>query len=135
MRRFIFINRQTDWQTNVFGWQTKSHFRFLVFPFTQAKFPINISLLSLSLQTAFMNWTVATESHVDSSFFWGYLITQIPGGFIASKFPANKIFGLSIASSATLHLFVPFAMTLMHGHVVICVRVLQGLFEVSNTIW
>lgn len=79
-----------------------------------------------------MNWTVATESHVDSSFFWGYLVTQIPGGFIASKFPANKIFGLSIASSATLHLFVPFAMTLMKGDVVICVRVLQGLFEVSN---
>ncbi|KAH8377977.1 hypothetical protein KR093_008224 [Drosophila rubida] len=79
--------------------------------------------------TVFMNWTVAVESHVDSSFFWGYLVTQIPGGFIASKFPANKIFGLSIVSSATLHLFVPFAMTLMHGHVVICVRVLQGLFE------
>uniref|UniRef100_A0A1B0A1J9 Major facilitator superfamily (MFS) profile domain-containing protein n=1 Tax=Glossina pallidipes TaxID=7398 RepID=A0A1B0A1J9_GLOPL len=79
--------------------------------------------------TVFMNWTVAVESHVDSSFFWGYLVTQIPGGFIASKFPANKIFGLSIASSATLHLFVPFAMTLAHGHVVICVRILQGLFE------
>lgn len=78
-----------------------------------------------------MNWTVAVESHVDSSFFWGYLITQIPGGFIASKFPANKIFGLSIVSSASLHLIVPFAMTLAHGHVVICVRVLQGLFEVS----
>ncbi|KAI8125668.1 Vesicular glutamate transporter 1 [Lucilia cuprina] len=41
----------------------------------------------------------------------------------------NKIFGLSIASSATLHLFVPFAMTLMEGDVVICVRILQGLFE------
>lgn len=84
-------------------------------------------------QTVFMNWTVAVESHVDSSFFWGYLVTQIPGGFIASKFPANKIFGLSIVSSATLHLFVPFAMTLMHGHVVICVRVLQGLFEVRTS--
>lgn len=81
-------------------------------------------------QPAFLNWTVAVESHVDSSFFWGYLITQIPGGFIASKFPANKIFGLSIVSSAFLHLFVPYAMTLMHGHVVICVRVIQGLFEV-----
>lgn len=79
-----------------------------------------------------MNWTVAVESHVDSSFFWGYLVTQIPGGFIASKFPANKIFGMSIVSSATFHLFVPFAMTLAHGHVVICVRVLQGLFEVST---
>lgn len=92
----------------------------------------NMSAAKLKLEhngTAFLNWTVAIESHVDSSFFWGYLVTQIPGGFIASKFPANKIFGLAIASSATLHLFVPFAMTLMRGKVVICVRVLQGLFE------
>ncbi|XP_018790158.1 PREDICTED: vesicular glutamate transporter 1 [Bactrocera latifrons] len=79
--------------------------------------------------TKFMNWSVAVESHVDSSFFWGYLITQIPGGFIASRFPANKIFGLSIVCSATLHLLVPVVMAVCHGYVLIGVRVTQGLFE------
>ncbi|XP_055385994.1 vesicular glutamate transporter 1 [Condylostylus longicornis] len=93
----------------------------------------NMSAAKLKLEkgngTLFFNWTAATESHVDSSFFWGYLITQIPGGFIASKFAANKIFGLAIVSSASLHLFVPFAMELLRGHIVIWVRVLQGIFE------
>jgi ACS family sodium-dependent inorganic phosphate cotransporter-like MFS transporter 6/7/8 len=27
---------------------------------------------------------------IESSFFYGYLITQIPAGFLAAKFPANK---------------------------------------------
>lgn len=90
---------------------------------------INITLFFF--QTKFMNWSVAVESHVDSSFFWGYLVTQIPGGFIASRFPANKIFGLSIVCSATLHLLVPAVMALCHGYVLIGLRVTQGLFEVS----
>ncbi|XP_050085285.1 vesicular glutamate transporter 1 [Anopheles aquasalis] len=74
------------------------------------------------------NWTVAMESAVDSSFFWGYLVTQVPGGFLASMFPANRIFGTAIAMSAFLNLLVPGAM-MLHPTVVILVRVLQGLVE------
>lgn len=73
-------------------------------------------------------WSVATESAVDSSFFWGYLVTQIPAGFLASMYPANRIFGLAIATSAFLNLIVPGAMSLS-PFVLIIVRVLQGLVE------
>lgn len=81
-------------------------------------------------QTVKYNWTVAMESAVDSSFFWGYLVTQVPGGFLASMFPANRIFGTAIACSSFLNLLVPGAMAL-HPVVLIMVRVLQGLVEVS----
>lgn len=27
---------------------------------------------------------------IHGSFFWGYIVTQIPGGFIAQKFAANR---------------------------------------------
>jgi MFS transporter, ACS family, solute carrier family 17 (sodium-dependent inorganic phosphate cotransporter), member 6/7/8 len=37
-----------------------------------------------------IKWSVGVESAIDSSFFWGYLVTQVPGGFLASKFPANR---------------------------------------------
>nr|CAD7451867.1 unnamed protein product [Timema tahoe] len=74
------------------------------------------------------NWTVATESAVDSSFFWGYLVTQIPGGFMASMYPANRVFGTAIAISSFLNLLVPGAMTL-NATSVILVRVCQGLVE------
>lgn len=36
------------------------------------------------------DWTPETIGVVDSSFFWGYIVTQIPGGFLAAKYPANR---------------------------------------------
>lgn len=81
------------------------------------------------LQSVRFNWTVGMESAVDSSFFWGYLVTQVPGGFLASMYPANRIFGTAIACSSFLNLLVPGAMNL-DPTAVICIRVLQGLVEV-----
>ena len=31
------------------------------------------------------SWTPETVGWVDSSFFYGYIVTQIPGGFLAAK--------------------------------------------------
>ena len=36
------------------------------------------------------NWTRAELGVMESSFFYGYLVTQVPAGFLAAKFPANK---------------------------------------------
>lgn len=86
--------------------------------------------MDLFFQHAKLNWTVATESAVDSSFFWGYLVTQIPGGFLASMFPANRIFGAAIVASCFLNLSVAGAMS-YSPFLLIIIRVLQGLVEVS----
>lgn len=75
------------------------------------------------------NWTIGTESALDSSFFWGYLITQVPGGFFASLYPANKIFGIAIATSSFLNLLVPGALK-VDPIVDMCVQVCKGLAEV-----
>lgn len=72
---------------------------------------------------------------VDSSFFWGYLITQIPGGFLASVFPANRIFGLAICTSAVLNMTIPGAMSLDNISFLLIIRVMQGLVEVSITFY
>ena len=77
------------------------------------------------------NWTVGTQSALDSSFFWGYLITQVPGGFLASFYPANKLFGLAIAISSFLNLLVPGALKIDP----ICdmlVQICKGLVEVNS---
>lgn len=76
------------------------------------------------------NWTVGVESALDSSFFWGYLVTQVPGGFFASLYPANKIFGTAIAISSFLNLLVPGALK-VDPIIDMCVQVLKGLVEVS----
>lgn len=80
------------------------------------------------------HWDAPTESMVDSSFFWGYLVTQIPGGFLASVFPANRIFGLAITTSAVLNMIIPGAMSLDNVTFLLIIRVIQGLVEVIANI-
>lgn len=75
-------------------------------------------------------WSTDMESAIDSSFFWGYLVTQIPGGFLASFFPANRIFGAAIVGSAFCNMFIPVAIYL-NPIILIFVRVIQGLVEVN----
>lgn len=67
---------------------------------------------------------------VDSSFFWGYIVTQIPGGFLAARFPANRVFGSAIATSAFLNMLLPIAAKAGFQYVML-LRILQGLVEVS----
>jgi ACS family sodium-dependent inorganic phosphate cotransporter-like MFS transporter 6/7/8 len=46
--------------------------------------------LTFACEQPEFDWKPGTIGVVDSSFFWGYLITQVPGGFLASKYAANK---------------------------------------------
>lgn len=77
-----------------------------------------------------MKYSLGTISAVDSSIFWGYLLTQVPGGFLAAKYPANRLFGAAIGFSSFLNLLVPGAYE-VNSTVLIIVRVMQGLVEVS----
>jgi len=74
------------------------------------------------------HWSPETIGYVDASFFWGYIITQLPGGFLASRFPANRLFGTAIFLSSCLNLLIP-AATILDPKAVIVVRVMQGLVE------
>ncbi|NXY27152.1 VGLU1 protein, partial [Atrichornis clamosus] len=74
------------------------------------------------------NWDPETVGMIHGSFFWGYIVTQIPGGFIAQKFAANRVFGLAIVSTSVLNMLIPSAAR-AHVGCVITVRVLQGLVE------
>ncbi|XP_074077169.1 vesicular glutamate transporter 3 [Macrotis lagotis] len=42
------------------------------------------------VQRAQFNWDPETVGLIHGSFFWGYIMTQIPGGFISNKFAANR---------------------------------------------
>ncbi|KAJ8976161.1 hypothetical protein NQ317_002049 [Molorchus minor] len=59
--------------------------------------------------------------------FWGYFVTQIPGGLIAAAYPANKLFGAAIGSSCLLNLCIPLVYN--QATPLIIIKVLQGLVE------
>ncbi|MBN3300539.1 VGLU1 protein, partial [Amia calva] len=80
------------------------------------------------LKRAQFSWDPETVGMIHGSFFWGYIVTQIPGGFIAQKFAANRVFGFAIVATSTLNMLIPSAAR-VHYSCVILVRILQGLVE------
>ncbi|XP_069479595.1 vesicular glutamate transporter 2 [Ambystoma mexicanum] len=79
-------------------------------------------------QKAKFNWDPETVGMIHGSFFWGYIVTQIPGGYISSRLAANRVFGAAILLTATLNMLIPSAAK-VHFGCVIFVRILQGLVE------
>uniref|UniRef100_A0A8C0G0G8 Vesicular glutamate transporter 1 n=1 Tax=Chelonoidis abingdonii TaxID=106734 RepID=A0A8C0G0G8_CHEAB len=80
------------------------------------------------VEKAQFTWDPETVGMIHGSFFWGYIVTQIPGGFIAQKFAANRVFGFAIVATSTLNMLIPSAARVHYG-CVIFVRILQGLVE------
>ncbi|KAM9481679.1 vesicular glutamate transporter 3 isoform 1-T1 [Clarias gariepinus] len=80
------------------------------------------------IQPAEFNWDPETVGLIHGSFFWGYIVTQIPGGFISNKLAANRVFGAAIFLTSVLNMFIPSAARVHYG-CVLFVRVLQGLVE------
>uniref|UniRef100_A0A6Q2XZL9 Vesicular glutamate transporter 1 n=1 Tax=Esox lucius TaxID=8010 RepID=A0A6Q2XZL9_ESOLU len=74
------------------------------------------------------NWEPETVGMIHGSFFWGYIVTQIPGGFICQKFAANRVFGFAIVATSCLNMLIPSAAR-THIGCVILVRICQGLVE------
>ena len=66
-----------------------------------------------------------------SSFFYGYIITQLPGGVLALKCGGKNLFGLGILSTAVLTLLTPVAARASVG-LLVALRVLIGLCEVCE---
>lgn len=78
--------------------------------------------------TGEFEWDQYTQGIILGSFFYGYVITQLPGGRIAEVLGAKWMFGLGIFLTAVLTLFIPIASRAHYG-ALIAIRVLQGLGE------
>ncbi|KAK1159734.1 vesicular glutamate transporter 2 [Acipenser oxyrinchus oxyrinchus] len=82
----------------------------------------------LITEKAKFNWDPEIVGMIHGSFFWGYIVTQIPGGYISSRLAANRVFGAAIFFTSILNMLIPSAARVHYG-LVIFVRILQGLVE------
>ena len=68
-----------------------------------------------------------------SAFFYGYLITQIPGGYLATRFSGKHIYGLGIFLTSVLTLLTPLAAQWSTSiGPLVALRALEGLCEVGS---
>ncbi|RZF46751.1 hypothetical protein LSTR_LSTR002614 [Laodelphax striatellus] len=74
------------------------------------------------------DWSEKMQGYILSAFYWGYVITHIPGGILAEKFGGKHVLGLGLFSTAVLTLLIPLAARA--GPMwLIALRFIQGLGE------
>lgn len=81
-----------------------------------------------TLEPPYFPWTSEQKGYILSSFYYGYLCTQVVGGMLAAKIGGNMLFGIGVGATAILTLLTPMAAEMGLG-ALIAVRVIEGLFE------
>ena len=84
----------------------------------------------MSLQGEF-DWDENTQALVLGAFFYGYALTQVPGGWLAERIGGKKLFGFGCLCTALLTLLTPVAARAGVPWLV-AVRVLEGMGEVRS---
>ncbi|XP_013186887.1 putative inorganic phosphate cotransporter [Amyelois transitella] len=83
---------------------------------------------SIPIKPGEFNWTAEQQSIILGSFFYGYVLTQIPGGRIAEKFGGKLVYGVGVLLTAIFTILSPIA-AFVDFKFFIVVRVLEGLGE------
>ncbi|XP_055920027.1 putative inorganic phosphate cotransporter [Eupeodes corollae] len=78
---------------------------------------------------AVYDWDSKEKSLLLSSFFWGYVVTQIPGGFLSHKYGAKFTLFTGISVCSLLALLTPLAAEVGNSGLVFVLRVVQGLCQ------
>ncbi|CAL1268950.1 unnamed protein product [Larinioides sclopetarius] len=73
-------------------------------------------------------WSPKMQGVILGSFYYGYVISQIPGGRMAEKFSGKWVFGIGTLITALLTLLTPLAAQ-WHVGLLIAVRSLEGLAQ------
>ncbi|EEB16556.1 sialin, putative [Pediculus humanus corporis] len=74
------------------------------------------------------DWSTDVQGVILSSFFYGYILTQLPGGYLAAAYGGKRLFGVGIAVTSLFTLLTPL-FTKYSLYLLVAARVVEGLFE------
>lgn len=75
------------------------------------------------------DWNEETKSTILSSFFWGYVVTQIPAGQMAQRVGPKILLLFSLAICSTLAILTPLCAHIGGSKLVMGLRIIQGLSQ------
>ncbi|XP_050548107.1 putative inorganic phosphate cotransporter [Daktulosphaira vitifoliae] len=89
--------------------------------------PANSTISNVSNEGSFA-WSTSQQGYVLSSFFYGYVITQIPFGILSKKYGAKYFLGIGMLINSVFGFLVPLS---AHFGIfsLITIRFIQGLGE------
>lgn len=69
---------------------------------------INISVAILPM-AQYYGWSQTTVGIIQSAFFWGYVLTQIPGGYLADLYGGKQVLAAGVITWSAMTLLTPLA--------------------------
>ncbi|KAF9662832.1 hypothetical protein SADUNF_Sadunf18G0095200 [Salix dunnii] len=87
---------------------------------------VNLSIAIIPMSHQF-GWNASTAGLVQSSFFWGYALSQLPGGWLAKIFGGRKVLQIGVLTWSVATALLPLLAGYMPGFVLS--RVLVGIGE------
>lgn len=87
----------------------------------------NIAIAIIPMSKEF-GWDAAIEGAIFSTFFYGYMTTQILGGYLADKFGGKYVFAAGALGWSIFTFATPFAARWHFGALIFC-RVMLGVSE------
>lgn len=74
------------------------------------------------------DWDERTQGQVLSAFYYGYILTHLPGGVLSQRFGGKHTMGLGILSTALFTLLTPYVAHMGPAHLTV-LRFVEGLGE------
>lgn len=87
-------------------------------------------------QKSIFNWDQATQGYILGSYYWGYLVTNIPGGILSERYGAKHVVngGFSVCIISTLITPCLLFYSLGEWKILALLRIICGLGEVITKI-
>ncbi|KAL5850575.1 hypothetical protein ACOSQ4_008588 [Xanthoceras sorbifolium] len=87
---------------------------------------VNLSIAIIPMSHQF-GWNSSMAGLVQSSFFWGYALSQLPGGWLAKRFGGRKVLEIGVLIWSLATALVPLLAGFMPG--LVLSRILVGIGE------
>ncbi|KAK0182538.1 hypothetical protein PV327_000667 [Microctonus hyperodae] len=129
-----------EYDDEVVGWKFWKKRRYVVSLlaflgfFTSYILRVNLSVAIVAMTSetpdspAEFDWDTKLQGVVLSSFFYGYISTQLLGGWLSARIGGKRVFGIGIAITALLTLITP-PLTRCSVYFLIALRIIEGVFE------
>ncbi|PWZ13267.1 putative anion transporter 6, chloroplastic [Zea mays] len=88
------------------------------------KVNLSVAIIPMSHQ---YGWNSSTAGLVQSSFFWGYALSQLPGGWLAKLFGGRKVLEVGVVTWSLATAIIPVVAGFMPG--LVLSRILVGIGE------
>ena len=76
-------------------------------------------------------WPTTTQRAILDSFHWGYMLTQVPSGWLAQRFGGKRVFGFMMLTSSLSTVLVPVAAR-THLFLLLSLRFIAGVGSVRR---